>query len=498
MRSARASLGTNELIGAAGIALSALLLYGWSRWGTAAAVVVGSLPLVAVASAWLIQSGRVLLLAAVILMPMSGIAIFNEPLPVPGPTVFPQDVVLLLALGAWAFDHLIFGRNGGALPTPRSIVHGWPLVLFALAVFVATLRGHYAYGATLFGQPLRLPAYAAIVVTLAGLNVKSLYRLLRAVLYSGTIVTMLWAAYYIATGSSQTDQSDLSTGGTRILGISISIFCASALFFALLSLRLSPRGGTRILHLTMAALAFSGVILGFGRAVFAATALVCALLLAFSAPVRTSLLSVLPLALPVLVLAAIMLPHVAPEIVQAARERVSTPPASDPNVQWREKANEAVFAQVREQPLFGVGFGRASHFFIGVPSDGGVVVPLRVDIDQDPHDGYLFLWAGGGLAALGSFVLILVAAVFDGRRRFTQTTDATSRLLILWSGATCFVFLFNAASGTTFEVPSSLMMIWLTLSVPAVVMSERRRARPGPSPPRPDEARAGGRLQLIT
>jgi O-antigen ligase len=239
----------------------------------------------------------------------------------------------------------------------------------------------------------------------------------------------------------------------------------------------------------MAALALLGVVLGFGRAVFAATAVVCVLLVALSGPVRTSLVSVIPLALPFLVLAGIALYSATPDLVNAARERVSAPPDTDANVQWREKANEAVFAQVREQPLIGVGFGRTSSFFLGVPSDNGVVVPVRVDINQDPHDGYLFLWAGGGLAALGSFALILVAAAYDGTQRFRRTSDPTARVLLLWSAGTLFAFLLNAASGTSFEAPSNLLMIWLLLSIPAVVVGQSRSqptARAVPPGDRPD------------
>ncbi len=497
MRSARAYLAQNELLVVAGAAYSALVVYVWMNMGSSAAVAAGSLPLVAVAAAVLLQSGGALLVAAAFAIPLAGISPLSRPLPIAGPSIFPQDVILLLAIGAWAFDRLIYGPRGEALQTRRTVIFGWPLVLFGVAMFIATMRGHYAYGATLFGQPLRLVLYAGILFALAGMSVERLYRVLRAALYLGTITTMLWAAYYIATGTSQTDAADLSTGGVRILGITPSLYCASTLFFALVSLRLTPSGSARMLHLAMAVLGLFGVVLGFGRAVFAATALACIVLLAFSGSVRRSLASVIPLALPVLVLVAVLLTQVAPDAIDAARSRITSPPATDANVQWRKQANTAVFAQVRERPLFGVGFGRSSHFFIGVPSSSGIVVPVRVDIGQDPHNGYVYLWAGGGLAALGSFLLILGYAAYDGVRRYMRTADATSKTVLLWCGATLFAFLFNAASGTAFESPPNLLTIWLLLAIPAVVGGEERRpdaVGPGPGSRR----RLDRRLQLVS
>ena len=87
---------------------------------------------------------------------------------------------------------------------------------------IATLRGHDANGSGLIAQPLRLVLYAAIGLVLWGFTASSLHRLLVTVFYSGTVVTMAWGAYYIATGTSQTGAVDLSTGGARILGISVT------------------------------------------------------------------------------------------------------------------------------------------------------------------------------------------------------------------------------------------------------------------------------------
>ena len=363
---------------------------------------------------------------------------------------------------------------------PVSPAFGWPLVAFAVLILIPLLRGHVSYGASLVGQPLRLVAYAAIAVALAGATPERLYRLLLWVFYSGTVVSMLWGGYYIATGRSQTLSVDLSTGGTRPLAISTSLYCAGALFLALLTVRNSPRRAGNLLHLAMAGLGLVGVVLGFGRGVFAAVALVLLILLVSSSGMRRAVLFSLPLALPFLCLAAIVIVHATPSLVSSFENRISASPARDANVVWREKANEAVLAQVREQPVIGVGFGRASSFFLNVRSSNGYLVPFRQDIGQDPHDGYLFLLAGGGVLALGSFLAVIGVFAVDAVRRYRGSSSDTERLLILWAGATLFCFLFEAASGTMFEDTTDLLAIWALISVPGVVPLKKRRAPAGP------------------
>jgi O-antigen ligase len=460
---------------AAGPALCALTMLVWTRSDATMALAFASLPLIAFCAALLVQAQRTALLAAVLFLPMSGIPGSQSPLPIPGAAVFPQDVILLLALGAWAFERLIFGRHRRLESAARTLPVGWPFVLFSLAIITAALRGHYEYGAALFGQPLRLVLYAAIGVTLVRMTTDTVYTVIRTVLYAGTLVTMLWAAYYIATGSSQTTP-DLSTGGTRILAISTSVYCACTLFFALLSIQLTPTGSTRMLHLGMAVLSLFGVVLGFGRAVFAATALVCLVLLFLSKAVRGAVFSVVPLALPFLLLIGIMIPKLTPELVDAAKARVSSSPTADANVQWRLEASKAVFEQVREQPLFGVGFGRSTEFYLPTLSSSGYWVPVRIETDQDPHNSFLYLWAGGGLAALGSFLVLLGAAGYDGIRRYRSTVDPTSRVLLVWVAASLFTFMLNAATEPTFTSPSDLLTIWLLLVLPAVVPRRSRTA----------------------
>jgi O-antigen ligase len=453
------------LLLAAGAAMSAAAAFALVEVSPAAGAAVALLPLLALAVAYLVTSGQVFLYAAAIVLPITTLPIVGKQI---FGSLYLQDVIIVLALGALLAAALL-GRDR-VPPIPHTPVLGWPLVLFAAAIVAATLRGHYEYGTSLIGQPLRLVVYAAIVVGLVGMTTQRMYRLLHLLFYPGAVLAAFLALYYLATGGSATDQSGLSTGGMRLLGISTSLYCAGALYLALLTRRRTPRAGARLLHLSMAAVATFGVIVGFGRAAYAAVGLVSLVFLISSRRLRNAILSVLPLALPFVVLLAIGVNHAAPGLAPEVVSRVSSPPESDANVQWRLKANRAVLEQVREQPLVGVGFGRTAHFFLNVKDPTtGIPSAERIEIAQDPHNGYLFLWAGGGLAALGSFALILAVYAIDAVRRYRSNSDPIGRLIILWASAMLFGFLLNAASGTSFDSPMNILTIWALLVLPAVV-----------------------------
>ncbi len=463
-------------------AVAALISY---RMGPTAGIAFALLPMVAFGAALLVGPGRIALLALTFALPLSGIKFLADPVPVGGANVRLQDLLVVLALGSWAFGALIDRSRGRErAKVPWTPVLGWPLVVFGVFIVIPLLRGHYSYGASLLGQPLRLVAYAAVAVTLVGTTPERMYKLLLWVFYSGAVVSMLWGAYYIATGGSQTASVDLSTGGSRPLAISTSLYCAGALFLALFTIRKSPSRAGALPHLAMAGIGLAGVILGFGRGVFAGVAIVLLVLLVTSPGVRRGVFFGLPLALPFLILISVIVVHTAPNLISSFQHRISASPAQDANVIWRERANAAVLEQVREQPVFGVGFGRSSTFYFNVPNSEGFLVPFRQDIGQDPHNGFLFILAGGGLLALGSFVALLGVFGFDAVRRYRRSQTDTERLLIAWAGATLFVFLFEAASGTMFELPSDLLPIWALIVLPAVVPTRtlatdawRRRAR---------------------
>ncbi len=443
------------------------------RMSPLAAVAVAVLPLIALVAPWLLTTGRIALFALAIAYPLF-VPIPSAPIPLGGANVHPQDLIIVLAVGAWAFARLVDGGRGMVRSVPGTPVVGWPLALFAVMVVISTMRGHNAYGASLLGEPLRLVFYAAIVVTLAGFSgPRQLYRLLLWLFYGGTLFTGMLAVYYVSTGTSQSVSENLSTGGARYLGIGTTLYCAGGLFLALLTVRLKQGVKARLPHLAVAAVAFGCILLGFGRAVYAGVALVGVVFVVVSPNIRQAIVHALPLAVPLLVLVTIGIFHFAPQLPGDVQRRMFSSPTSDSNVQWRVKNNLAVMAQVREQPLYGVGFGRKSEFWIDEQTDNGFIVPVRVEAGQDPHNGFLFLLAGGGILTLGAFLLIVGTFAVDAVSRFRGSTDEIERLLVAWSAVVLFLFLLNAASGTTFESTVSVLTIWALLVLPAIVRRQR-------------------------
>ena len=455
------------LVTVAAAAMSLLMVWALVAVGPTAAAALALLPLLAIGVVYIATSGQMVLWAAAIAIPFWLVPVHGGPLV---GNVFSQDLVAVLALGALIFATLL-GR-GFVPPVPRTPVLGWPFVLFAVVILSSTLRGHYAYGASLVGQPLRLIIYAAIVAGLIGMTVPRMHRLLVILLYPGAVLTALASVRFLATGGSST-AAVLSTGGTRPLPITTSIFCASALFLALLKLRQAQETRDRLLHLTMAGVALFGVIAGFGRAVWMAVAFVCLVLFLTSSRLRVNALSVVPLMIPFLLLLAMGASHAAPGFVDSVERRVAQTSDSDINVRFRVEANRIVLDQVREQPVFGVGFGKTTELLLAVPdATTGIPSLERSQLGQDPHNGYLYFLAGGGIVALASFALLVAVFGYDVVRRYRATTDQAARMILLWTCATLFVFLFNAGFGTSFDSPANLLMIWALLVLPAIVSPE--------------------------
>ena len=88
----------------------------------------------------------------------------------------------------------------------------------------------------------------------------------------------------------------------------------------------------------------------------------------------------------------------------------------------------------------------------------------------------MYLLAGGGIFALGSFLLICVLYVLDSLRRL-RSADAVGQALIIWAVGTWLAFMVSAAAGPTF--PNSMMMltIWALFALPSVVPREQPAGR---------------------
>jgi O-antigen ligase len=324
----------------------------------------------------------------------------------------------------------------------------------------AALHGHYAYGTNIIGQPVRLVAYALLVFALVDLDPRATYRVIVVVFYVGTVWMFLNAVRYLATGTSQTDQIDLSTGGKRVLSLATAIYLSGALFLALLNLELDRAAKRRAVHLLIATLALAGIVVAYARATYVAVAIIVPVLFIWLPRLRRSVVSMLPMCLPFILLLAIALPRVAPSVGTTFTSRVEGTNSADANIRWRQAAAETLWEQVHASPITGVGFGKSASFrFNGLP----------VTINQDPHDSFLYLLAGGGVLALGCFALILLTFTVDAVRRLRRVTDPYRRLLVLWSIAMLASFLINAAAGPVLSDPRMLLTIWALLLLPSSI-----------------------------
>jgi O-antigen ligase len=449
-----AALGIVGALAATNVAFG-LMLAGHRTQGLVLAVV----PVVVVAIGALIASSRAFLVFVAI-----GLNLLT-PIPTPGAIslggaiqVYPSDILVFLAVGSWVAAWLI-GPKEARPSSLHTRVLGWPLLLFGILLVAAVVHGHERYGEKLLGVPMRFLFYAGIAAAVTDLRPHDAYTWLVRVFYTGTVWQAGVAIYGYATGTSTTGGASLSTGGERVLAGSTAMFMAGALLLALLNLELDRPAGRTALHLVMVVLATFALVSTFQRTTFAALGLVVPLFLLAFRRIGLRAAAFLPLLAPLLVLVALLVPKFAPTFFSTFEDRITASPSSDTSAEWRRKAVSAVWTQVREAPVTGVGFGRTTSFQIN---------NVRTTLTQDPHDQFIYLWAGGGLLLLGSFVLLLVVYLTESLSRF-MGAPREERRLIFWAVSLWFVFLVNSATGITLTSPSLLLTFWILMVLPAIV-----------------------------
>lgn len=415
----------------------------------------------------LVESHRATLAWVALALNFTGLPFVSEPLPLPGSVrVYLADLVLLLALGAWAASALsrVEARN----PVRLSTVFRIPFALFALTIGVGIVLGNLRYGTTIVGQPLRLVLYAAIALALTDLTPHAAWRSVTTVFYAGACVQLVWALYYLATGGSQTASDVLSTGGVRILALSIAIYLTGSLVCALLNLERERMPGRQLLHAAIAAISLFGIVVSFGRTTYAAVVLILPLLLATRRYLRRALLWLLPLVLPALVAATLVLVSSAPGVVETLENRLLGTSGNDSAVEWRQRAIAGALEGIGDDLLTGLGFGRESRF---VANDELVV------FRGDPENSYVWILAGAGLCGLASFLVLCGTYVVDCLRRI-RGTDEVGQALVIWSLATWTAFMVNALTGPIFADPEMLLTIWVLMALPSCVTPRQRRPLP--------------------
>lgn len=445
-------------------ALGALVLnlgiaLGLGKGQAIPAIAVAILPLALIAFGALTAQLRHWLLWLALAANLVPLDFTDQPLPLPGGTqIFLADLLVVLAIGSFLAAALIADPDQRPR-IPRTPVLGWALAPLVVSLAIGVWRGHERYGASLIGQPFRLILYAGIATALATLTARQAYRGLTIVFYLGTVLQAFEAVRLMASGGSQTDAAALSTGGTRILALGTAMYLTGALVLALLNLEHDERAGRRALHLAVAGLATFGIIVAFGRTTFAAVALVVPLLVLGFQRMRRALVDWLPLIVPMLILCLLLVAQFQPNLGTMLRDRLTANTSSDFNVRWREKATESTLEGVSDEPILGVGFGRSTSFDID---------QFSFTIQGDPHNSFIYLLAGGGAIALGSFVLLMLVFLWDAWRRF-RGSAGIERALVAFAACFWIVFMVNALAGPVLSDANFMLTIWILMALPALV-----------------------------
>jgi len=457
------------LLGAALLANLVIAVGLGAQRGTMAAVALALVPALLLAAGGLVIAQRVLLVYVAIALTFTGLDV-TGPLPLAGGTqVFATDLLVLIAIAGAVVAALMPRRQGETRSRLRTPVLGLPLLAFSGVILLGVVKGHERYGAPLIGQPVRMVVYAGIAFALIGLSAESAWRGITILFYAGAVVQALWALYYIGTGTSQTASLALSTGGIRILALSTSIYLSGSLLCALLNLELHRnRALAQVGDAAIGLLALFGIVVSFGRTTYVAVAVIVPLVLVFRRQLRRSIVWLLPLFAPILVLVVLLVPAASPKLISTLDARLTgTADSRDVNVVWRDRARESVMQGVDKEIVTGVGFGRTTSF---------VFQGETVDVEGDPHDSYVFLLAGGGVLALGAFLVLSAVYVFDCWRRIRRSTGV-AQTLVIWSVGTWLAFMINGLSGPIFTDPTMMLTIWILMLLPSLVaVGSKQRA----------------------
>jgi O-antigen ligase len=462
---------------AAGAALNALALVAFAGGEVRLAVAIVVAPMLAVVVGTILAAdGTVLVLAALALeltLPQ-----LNDPLPFSGgANIYPADLVIGLVLTGWLVQRLAAAmthpdREEGERLQRWPPAVGLPLLLFAIAIGSAAIRGHARYGEPLLSAPVRMLIYAAIVLAIFRTTPQKLYRGIVIVFYAGAVWQLANAGYYALVGGSQSIAADLSTGGTRLLSVSVSLYLAGTFFLALINLSQNAPGRARLLHGAMLLLSGIEILLAYSRGTFLTVAILGLLLVFFLRDVRIGALSAFPLAIPLLVAAVLVLARTHSTVIPTFVNRITPSIAQDPSIQWRGQANEALWRQVRESPFVGVGFGRNLHFFAN---------NIEFETTQDAHNDFLYLLAASGIFGLGSFLLVVGTALGDAFRRYRGSTVPEERALVMFAVVTALSFLLNGIVEPLVTLPTILLTIWALLLLPASVREPAPEQEPRPA-----------------
>ena len=117
-----------------------------------------------------------------------------------------------------------------------------------------------------------------------------------------------------------------------------------------------------------------------------------------------------------------------------------------------------------DEPLLGLGFGRETQY---------VWQGVYYRVKGDPDNSYVFLLAGGGILALGGFLLLLWGFVRDAFSRL-RSAVGTDRGLVIWALSAWFILAVNFAMAPFLPRPKIVLSFWAVMLVPALVRKARK------------------------
>ncbi len=117
-----------------------------------------------------------------------------------------------------------------------------------------------------------------------------------------------------------------------------------------------------------------------------------------------------------------------------------------------------------DEPILGLGFGRETQY---------VWQGTYYSAKGDPDNSYVFLLAGGGILALGGFLLLFGSFVRDAFRRLRRSFG-TDRGLLVWALSAWFIVAVNCAMAPFLPRPKIVLSLWAALLLPALVHRARK------------------------
>lgn len=104
---------------------------------------------------------------------------------------------------------------------------------------------------------------------------------------------------------------------------------------------------------------------------------------------------------------------------------------------WRELENFDLVATLRENPIFGSGYGHPYIEAIKLPD-----IPYQLE-RYCPHNSILGLWAYGGVVGFAGLTMLWAAGIYFASRAYRRTTDPTSRAAALMSMIGVLVYVMH-------------------------------------------------------